>query len=669
MNVLVVTSCTGEKLHKHNNALQFTDFQDNSLLQTRTQQLAEYSTPAYQMYTGEQHLALMKGIQFFRDGGREIDVVIFSAAYGILSEQDPVVPYNVTFNKMNNLQVADWAERQHFTEKFIDNVQSYDLVFIILGDKYLQALDWQKVNQFNQQRTTPITFMFFAGEMSKSKILKFDNFHMLLVRKQEARKFRVGLIGLKGFLLSSLLSGIVNQQTSIPQTWHNIKANPSFSRELIMDAFESSRQPTLFELPEDDILPYYAESFPVPDWLISKNYQTETMFFMPENDDRVDPNYDFINDVSVKNRNPLVHDVYAHDIFKKPNYHGVLLSMVNISNATLQKKTLIDQIGLRAFLHLPEHFPLMGDCGAFSYLTSDQPLYTTDEVIDYYENYRFNYGVSVDHLIVGPYQRDVMIRNYRYELTLQLAEEFLNKCGDRQVSFAPVGVVQGWDPASFRKAAQHLISLGYRRLAIGGIARETSPMIYEIMKQISPIIPDESFRVHLLGVARDMKTMKSFQKLGMTSFDSASPLRRAWLGTGHNYHMPNGQRYTAIRIPEASETSGRIKKMLASGGHSFEKYKSLEKQALQAMRDYDLGHITIDGALQTILAYDELLGEKRENHESLYRKLLENKPWKDCSCEICRNIGIDVVIFRGNNRNRRRGFHNTHVFFEEMKKN
>jgi hypothetical protein len=27
-----------------------------------------------------------------------------------------------------------------------------------------------------------------------------------------------------------------------------------------------------------------------------------------------------------------------------------------------------------------------------------------------------------------------------------------------------------------------------------------------------------------------------------------------------------------------------------------------------------------------------------------------------------------VVIFRGNNRNRRRGFHNTFVFYEAMKK-
>jgi hypothetical protein len=29
-------------------------------------------------------------------------------------------------------------------------------------------------------------------------------------------------------------------------------------------------------------------------------------------------------------------------------------------------------------------------------------------------------------------------------------------------------------------------------------------------------------------------------------------------------------------------------------------------------------------------------------------------------------LGIDVAIFRGNNRNRRRGFHNTHRFYEQL---
>ncbi|MFQ3476673.1 queuine tRNA-ribosyltransferase tRNA-guanine transglycosylase [Halonotius sp. F2-221B] len=49
-----------------------------------------------------------------------------------------------------------------------------------------------------------------------------------------------------------------------------------------------------------------------------------------------------------------------------------------------------------------------------------------------------------------------------------------------------------------------------------------------------------------------------------------------------------------------------------------------------------------------------------------YQKILSNRPWEDCECPICANHGIEVCIFRGNDRNRRRGFHNTASFYEEF---
>jgi hypothetical protein len=51
----------------------------------------------------------------------------------------------------------------------------------------------------------------------------------------------------------------------------------------------------------------------------------------------------------------------------------------------------------------------------------------------------------------------------------------------------------------------------------------------------------------------------------------------------------------------------------------------------------------------------------------LYRKTLQDKPWEKCDCPICSSTGIDTIIFRGNNRNRRRGFHNTKVFYDILK--
>jgi hypothetical protein len=51
-----------------------------------------------------------------------------------------------------------------------------------------------------------------------------------------------------------------------------------------------------------------------------------------------------------------------------------------------------------------------------------------------------------------------------------------------------------------------------------------------------------------------------------------------------------------------------------------------------------------------------------------YRELLNAQPWERCDCPICGEFGIEVAIFRGNNRNRRRGFHNTRRFYDQFER-
>jgi hypothetical protein len=49
-----------------------------------------------------------------------------------------------------------------------------------------------------------------------------------------------------------------------------------------------------------------------------------------------------------------------------------------------------------------------------------------------------------------------------------------------------------------------------------------------------------------------------------------------------------------------------------------------------------------------------------------YREILRERPWERCACPICTEHGIQVGIFRGNDRNRRRGFHNMRRFYDEF---
>lgn len=49
-----------------------------------------------------------------------------------------------------------------------------------------------------------------------------------------------------------------------------------------------------------------------------------------------------------------------------------------------------------------------------------------------------------------------------------------------------------------------------------------------------------------------------------------------------------------------------------------------------------------------------------------YQETLKNRPWEKCNCTICEEHGVEICIFRGNDRNRRRGFHNTRRFYDQF---
>jgi hypothetical protein len=48
--------------------------------------------------------------------------------------------------------------------------------------------------------------------------------------------------------------------------------------------------------------------------------------------------------------------------------------------------------------------------------------------------------------------------------------------------------------------------------------------------------------------------------------------------------------------------------------------------------------------------------------------VLAAKPWSSCPCDVCRTLGYHVILFRGAERNRRRGFHNLWVFYRRLRR-
>jgi queuine/archaeosine tRNA-ribosyltransferase len=393
--------------------------------------------------------------------------------------------------------------------------------------------------------------------------------------------------------------------------------------------------------------------------------QAQIRYFIPETDDMVDPDYDFINDVHSGGKGNWENQVFAHQLYPEPNYDGILMSRA-VLETTKAKKDRIEELGVHRFLRVSPDFPVMGDCGAFSYLKQRVPPYTTEKVIEYYTRLGFDYGVSVDHLIVTATEQQ---KKFRYELTIHNAEVFLKQHRKAGLKWEPIGAVQGWDPKSYATAAAQYIKMGYRYLALGGLVRSSSTEICAILQEVQKAAT--GVKIHLFGVTRP-NYIKDFAALGVTSFDSSTPLRRACLGDLDNYWTPTRD-YRAIRVQEVEE--------------------ALDKQTLQSLRRFDQGDADLEEVYQAITWHDDhydhrvlpqvlarisdpflwerkwkaRLLERRLNVEH-YRGTLQAAPWRECDCPICQRLGIEVMIFRGRNRNWRRGFHNTYVFYQQMER-
>lgn len=417
-------------------------------------------------------------------------------------------------------------------------------------------------------------------------------------------------------------------------------------------------------------------------------------FIFADSLDYVDPGYDFLTDRFTPGRQAYWDDQFPHEILGYAPYDGILVSRAIVSSPFGSAKYTDSQAmrlrreGARVFLRLDSekfaNLDLFGDCGAFAYAKHDTPPYTPDDMVSFYEDGRFTHGCSVDHIIfdfdaaaTGMSSGADEARR-RFDITLANAAEFLKASKPLGNRFTPLGVVQGWSPWSMAEAANSLVRMGYTYLALGGMVPLKTPQIKQCLQAIREAVPAET-RIHILGFAK-ADDIDGFTQFNITSFDTTSPLIRAFKDKQHNYYLPGSggklRTFSAIRVPQALENP-RLMRLVKEGKLKAETLSQLERKALDTLRAYDNGQNDVESALDAVLDYAApmefglLRAESQRNAKSAktlseiasrYRTTLTEKPWKQCTCSICKKASVDVVIFRASNRNKRRGIHNLGIF-------
>ncbi len=142
-NVLVMLGCTRQKAETPEDPLTWQDFLDPERLTRRTDELKGHLRPARDMFTSPLFLEALEAVGTLRTtlGQDAVGVLIVSAAYGAIAEDQEIAPYDVSFGDVS-LEEARWrGEHLGLPAAVRKASEGYSLVLSLLGKGYRSASD------------------------------------------------------------------------------------------------------------------------------------------------------------------------------------------------------------------------------------------------------------------------------------------------------------------------------------------------------------------------------------------------------------------------------------------------------------------------------------------------------------------------------------------------
>lgn len=211
MKLLVIGSCTNAKeIRNCPRLLTQADFDDLSALQRREAELSAWALPASELYTGWQHRYMMKGVKALRGrfGSSACSVKIVSAGYGLVDEEQRLVPYEATFHGKPPRWIHEQSSRLGIPTAICKAVIGYDAVMFLLGKDYLISTHPPLVPATKQR------FIFLTSEVGPAFHL---NSTIVPAGPKEVR-FGSGITALKGKMFELLALGLCGA----PEMWSKL---------------------------------------------------------------------------------------------------------------------------------------------------------------------------------------------------------------------------------------------------------------------------------------------------------------------------------------------------------------------------------------------------------------------------------------------------------------
>lgn len=192
------------------------------------------------------------------------------------------------------------------------------------------------------------------------------------------------------------------------------------------------------------------------------------------------------------------------------------------------------------------------DCGAWSYKGEAAPRWTPQECLDRYATFAQPGDIlaAPDHMVLRG--MDAQEEQYRVELTLENASEFLRLCPSE---YRPIAVTHGSTLETRQAMTRELLEMGYRHIAVGSVAIRAGnrKFIRGILDDLAALRQQEPFYVHVLGVSA-LSWFHEFRDYGVDSYDGSSMFFAAFTAGEWFWHEGGGTlREWPVKRSELSE--------------------------------------------------------------------------------------------------------------------
>ncbi len=213
LDILVIDQCSGSKDIPEGAPV----FDDKETLQFSREELLERDNVpginAKDLYTGRQQEFVKEAVRRLKGEGHDVERYFISAGFGLVSEDEPLPPYEVTFSSMG---VADIRERSKQLSIQADleqvlNESDYDVVFFTLGKDYYTSIDID--NMVQNVRSDRIGVVFNRELVDD----QFDNIVSVPARTEDAKNHGTIVVGLKGHYMKNFAHRIDSVESLEPE--------------------------------------------------------------------------------------------------------------------------------------------------------------------------------------------------------------------------------------------------------------------------------------------------------------------------------------------------------------------------------------------------------------------------------------------------------------------